>query len=131
MSGYPNAQNNPAGAAPSYATAQPQGGASPYFNGALLAVAATVKSSAGSLFALVVQNPNATGAWVQAFDKASPTVGTDTPALSLWVPGSSYLALPSSALGVKFANAIVLAATTTATGSTAPVGALVVNALFA
>lgn len=107
------------------------GTVSTYFNAALLATKQAVKASAGSLSAYHIQNPNTSDAWVQFFDLASAgvTVGTTVPTLSLWVPAGG--ALDTSLVEpATFATAITIAATTTATGSTAPSTGLVTNLLY-
>ena len=108
----------------------PYQGASHYFNAAQLAAASSIKATSGTLFGLNVYNPNASGVFLQAFDSASVTVGTTTPAQSYYVPATSPMIIPISTLGIAFANSIQIAATTTATGSTAPGSAVVVNAAF-
>jgi hypothetical protein len=55
------------------------------------------------------------------------TLGTTVRKLALPVPSFNLIPIQMSSLGIGFKNGIVLAATTTATGSTAPATALVVN----
>lgn len=106
-------------------------GALPYFNSALLATKVAVKATSGDLYGYHIQNPNTSDAWVQFFDLASGsvTVGSTTPTLSLWVPAGGALDAVF-AKPVNFATAVVVASTTTATGSTAPSTGLVVNLLY-
>ena len=60
--------------------------AMPHYNGNALASVSTIKASAGQLTMLDAKNENVTGAWLQIFDHASPTVGTTVPTFSFWVP---------------------------------------------
>jgi hypothetical protein len=79
----------------------------------------TVKSSAGALGAYHCLNPNATAAYVQIFDtNGAVTLGSTVPVLSLGLPASDGGNLEWTQ-GIHFANGIKVAATTTATGSTA------------
>lgn len=81
----------------------------------------TVKASAGTLGGIVVYNPNATVAYVQIFDvSGTVTLGTTSPDIIIPVAPTSVAPLSEFARGVNMANAIKLACTTTATGSTAP-----------
>lgn len=98
--------------------------------------AAEVKSSAGSLYGIDVQNINTADAWLQLFDVAngSITVGTTPPKLSFRVPkgdGTDYggvilLFDPP----IAFATAINYACTTTATGNGDPSTGLIANLLY-
>lgn len=80
-----------------------------------------VKASAGTWGGYYVYNPNASVAYIQVFDLAtgSVTLGTTAPDLVYGIPAGSAANL-ELANGVNMANAITLACTTTATGSTAP-----------
>jgi len=90
----------------------------------------TVKSSAGELGAYHCLNPNANAAYVQIFDTAGAvTLGSTVPVLSLGLPASDGGNLEWG-MGIHFANAIKVAATTTATGSTAPGTAVDCNFAF-
>jgi hypothetical protein len=91
---------------------------------ALLAAAQAVKAAAGKIVSYEIFNPGAAVAYVQLIDKASPTVGTDAPKLSIGIKAGDRA---SGQLDASFLNAISAAATTTATGSTAPATALVAN----
>jgi hypothetical protein len=82
----------------------------------------TVKADGGVLAGWSVYNPNATVAYVQVFDVASGiavTLGTTVPDLVLPVAATSAVHVLDGT-GIHFQNGIKLAATTTATGSTAP-----------
>jgi len=100
----------------------------PYGNAALTNTAGgvQVKGAAGAVGAITIYNPSNAVAFVQFFDLASAvTLGTTTPTFVVGVPTlvSFYFTIPQG--GLSFANAIKIAATTTATGSTAPSTALV------
>jgi hypothetical protein len=89
----------------------------------------TVKGSAGKLWGWQVYNPNSTIVYLQVFDATSPTPGTSTPVLSLFVPIlggiDAYLDSP-----ISFSNAIKVTVTTTPTGGTAPASAAITNFLY-
>jgi len=108
----------------------PYQGTSYYFNGAQLAAASTVKASSGTLFGLSIYNPNASVEYLQVFDAASVTVGTTAPVQSFAILASGQLNMSFNSTGIAFTNSIKIAATTTATGSTAPGTGLVVNAQY-
>lgn len=107
-------------------------GAKPYFNGALLATKQAVKTSPGRLYGWHIQNPNSADAWVQFFDLASGavTVGTTTPSWSLYIPALAVLDDPTFTIPLEFNVALVIAATTSATGSGAPGTGLVTNLFY-
>lgn len=97
----------------------------PLFLSSLSNTVTSIKSSnAGQLGQLYCYNPNGSAAYVQLFDVATTagvTLGTTTPTLSFGLPASSYTEIVHvSTLGIHFANGLQIAATTTATGSTAP-----------
>jgi len=84
----------------------------------------TGKSSAGELGMAYCYNPGSSGAYLQIFDAASPTLGSTAPAMSIGIGAGVSGGFALSDPGVNFANAIKFAATTTATGSSAPASAL-------
>lgn len=99
--------------------------------------ATSLKASAGNVHGIYAHNTNASPRYLKLYDKASaPTVGTDTPVLTLPIPGNTAGAgfvLPLSALGVTFTNGIAYALTTgVADSDTAAVAAneIVVNILY-
>ena len=105
-------------------------GWTPFLDAAQGATVTTVKGSAGELGAYHCLNPNSTPAYVQVFDTLSTvTLGTTIPVLSLGLPASDGGNLEWG-MGIHFANAIKVAATTTATGSTAPGTAVDCNFAF-
>lgn len=96
--------------------------------------AQAIKTGAGRLYLLEVQNPTDADAYIQLFDAAtgSVTVGSTTPKASFLVPagdgtldGAFGFSLP---IGMHFGTAITYACTTTATGSGDPATGLIVNA---
>jgi len=96
----------------------------PSLQTALSNTAVQLKGAPGVLQWGSCYNPNASIAYVQVFDATSVTVGTTTPTEALPVPATTVASLPFPA---QFFNAIKVAATTTATGGTAPGSALVCN----
>ena len=81
----------------------------------------TVDASAGVLGFVQCYNPNSSQIYVQVFNAASPTLGTTTPVLSIPIGPTSTGGLAMSSYGVALGgSAIVIAATTTVNGSTAP-----------
>lgn len=106
----------------------------PKFYSALSTTLQLVKGGRALLDVFEASNINAADAFVQMFDAASAgdvTLGTTTPTWSLFVPkgdatsrGAADKTLP---MPVSFLYGLVIAATTTATGSSAPTTGLVVN----
>jgi len=89
--------------------------------------ATSVKASAGVLYGLIAFNLNAAVRYLKLYNKASaPTVGTDTPVMTVPVPASAtgagfVLPIPP---GVDFTTGIAFALTTgSADADTAAVGA--------
>jgi hypothetical protein len=91
-----------------------------------------VKASTGQAGMLQCYNPNTNQMYVQIFGlpSASVTVGTTPPTLSIPIPPSGTGGWTLSNPGVNFASGITVAATTTATGSTAPGTALDCNMVY-
>ena len=86
----------------------------------------TVVASAAVLENYFCYNPNSSEAYVQIYDiSGAVTVGTSTPKWSIGIPATSGANI--SQLGLTFANAIKVAATTTATGGSAPSSSLNCN----
>jgi hypothetical protein len=98
----------------------------PVLVSALTNTATTIRSSGGGWESFSCYNPNSSVSYVQVFDiSGSVTLGTSTPKLSYGIPANASWGMTD--LAMVFANAIKVAATTTATGSTAPTNALVCN----
>jgi hypothetical protein len=106
------------------------GGWTPKLLNGLSTTVVQIKASAGQLALVQCYNPNTSQIYVQLLDSASPTLGTTTPVASIPVAPGSTGGFTLSGVGVQFANAIQVAATTTATGSTAPTTAPDCNAVF-
>lgn len=84
-----------------------------------------IKASAGTLGGYMFYNPNAAVTYMQVFDatSGSVTVGTTTPTYVIPLPPASGANIEFT-LGIGHTTAITVAATTTATGSSAPGTAL-------
>jgi len=109
-------------------TANPTSNTPVLKNGLTNTASAVVSSTAAVLNDYYVYNPNASVAYVQIYDVATAggvTVGTTTPKWSIGIPATSGANITN--LNLTFANGIQVAATTTATGSTAPGTALDCN----
>jgi len=102
----------------------------PYLNAAMLAVAATVKSTRGSIYTITAYNPNASVTYLQIFDSASVTVGSTVPKLSIGIPAAQSINIVFGSSPFITTNSIKIAATTTALGSTAQGTAITVNILY-
>jgi hypothetical protein len=96
-------------------------GWTPLRSSALSTTVVSVKSSAGQLGELLCYNPNSSAVYVQIFNVASGsvTLGSTSPVLSIPIAPQSTGGLPLANPGINFSTAISIAATTTATGSTA------------
>lgn len=98
--------------------------------------ATSVKGSAGQVYAIYVINTNASVRYLKLYNKASsPTVGTDTPVLTLPISGSTTGGgfVFSTDVGIAFGTGIALALTTgVADNDTGSVAAneIVVNLLY-
>lgn len=89
-------------------------------NAPLSTTQVNVKASAGQLGGYIIYNPNATVAYVQVFDaNAAVTLGTTRPNVVIPIPPTSGANIEIGK-GIAFATGIRVAATTTASGSTAP-----------
>lgn len=76
--------------------------------------ATSVKASAGQVFGIYAHNTNAAVRYLKLYNKASaPTVGTDTPVLTLPIPGNTAGAgfVLEQSNGIAFATGIALALT--------------------
>lgn len=107
------------------------GGSTPFRNTALSNTAVALKASGGNLYGVHIENSSAAKSYVHFYDVAqgSVTVGTTTPAISLVIPAQGAYDYNFST-PLTFATAITIAATTTATGGTAPASALLFNAYY-
>lgn len=95
--------------------------------------ATSAKASAGQVFGWYLSNANASTRFFKLYNKASaPTVGTDTPVMTIPIPGGSG-ANVEFANGIAFATGIAYALTTgVADADTAAVAAneIVINLLY-
>lgn len=88
---------------------------------ALSTTKVAVKASAGTFGGYMIFNPNTVETHVQVFNVASGsvTLGSTTPTYVLTIPANSAANLELTC-GINHSTAITIAATTTATGSSAP-----------
>jgi hypothetical protein len=100
------------------------GGWKPSLLNALTTTVRGIKASAaGQLGMLQCSNSGASTLFIQLFDVATTggvTLGTTAPVLSFEVPPGTPNGYALSLVGMQFSNGIQAAATTTATGNTAP-----------
>lgn len=99
--------------------------------------ATSAKGSAGQVYTIIAHNINAAVRYLKLYNKAtSPTVGTDTPVMTLPIPGNTAGAgfvLDTGGMGIAFATGIGYAITTgVADADTGAVAAneIVVNVLY-
>lgn len=98
--------------------ARTSGGATPYKYIAAASAnqdSQVVKNSAGSLFAIVVVNVNASLRYLKIYDKSSGPTSSDTPVLSIPVPASvtgAGVSFPLGWPGIAFSNGIGIRMTT-------------------
>lgn len=106
------------------------GGITPKMLNALSNSPVAIKGSQGQLLLLQCGNTNTGEAYVQVFNtlSGSVSIGSTVPVLSIPIAGSSTGGFALSLTGIQFGTAITVAATTTATGGTAPSTALDCNA---
>lgn len=97
----------------------------------------SAKASAGQVYTIIATNINAAVRYLKIYNKASaPTVGTDTPVLTIPIPGNAAGAgftLDTGGMGIAFATGIAYALTTgVADADTGAVAAneIVVNLLY-
>jgi hypothetical protein len=101
----------------------------PFLNAALGATAVVVKAAQGKLLRYRIYNPNSAVAFVQVFNAATTgavTLGTTVPIEVFPVPAGMTMDGDQD-FSFNYTAGIVIAATTTATGSTANTTPLVVN----
>lgn len=104
-----------------------KGTSTPVLKAALSTTVFAVSAAPCTLNSYYIYNPNSSVAYVQLFDVAAGSVslGTTTPKWAIGIPASSGANL--SRLKMAFTTALSVAATTTATGSSAPATALDTN----
>lgn len=75
--------------------------------------ATSVKASAGTVNTLQCSNSNAAARYLKLYNKASaPTVGTDTPVMTILVPPTQTIFVDTGAYGIRFSTGIAYALTT-------------------
>lgn len=86
--------------------------------------AASVKSTAGTVYSITASNVTATAMYLKIYNKASaPTVGTDVPLITIPVPANSFVTFELGRVGTRFATGIATSVTgviTTADTTVAP-----------
>ncbi len=107
-------------------------GATAYFTNSLSTTVLTVKGSAGNMYNMTAINQNTVDAYIQFYDTGSPSVGTTAPTYSFLVPAGVASTIAGGfseqwVVPLTFSTNIKIAATTTATGSSAPSTNIVVN----
>lgn len=109
------------------------------YQSALSSTKQQIKGSAGTFGGyIMLTNPNTAETYIQVFNKASAsvTVGTTAPDFVLRIPGLATASGTGVAAnlelvnGVAMSTGITVAATTTATGSSAPANAVTATFLF-
>ena len=83
-----------------------------------ITTAQTIMASAGWLGKAQCDNQNASWAYLQIFNTASPTLGTTVPLDVITIAPCLSNGFVMNAIGVDFSTSIAVAATTTATGAT-------------
>lgn len=108
------------------------GGWTTYFNGALSNTAISIKASAGAIGSINVFNPAGAITYIQVFNVlvGSVTLGTTPPTASYGIAAGASRDIALGP-GATYGTAIVVAATTTYNGSTAPGTAAVINVQYA
>ena len=108
------------------------GGWTPLLLNSLAATVTTIKNTPGQLGKVYCYNPNAVVSYVQIFNLSSGnvTLGTTTPLNILGIAPTSSNVWMMNPVGDQYSAAISIAATTTASGLTAPNTALVCNVSY-
>lgn len=130
---------NTANTTPWLVTAQPvtSGGSSTYSGNVTTAGSGAgtggvaVDASPGQVYGYAVYNGNATVCYLGFYDQtqALTNLGTTVPKLAIGIPANGGANL-ASAIGIPFATAITISATTTRAGSTACSTGLDINVLY-
>jgi hypothetical protein len=109
-----------------------QTGFSAYLANATTNTVRSVKTSPGVLAFVQCYSGNASVTYLQVFalPSTSVTLGTTTPAMSFAIGPTSTVTEFMSPIGILMPGGISIAATTTATGSTAPASAIDCNLGF-
>jgi hypothetical protein len=102
------------------------GGWTPLTKTGLSTTVTAIKPSAGQLGFAQCDNPNTSITYVQIFNLAagSVTLGTTAPVQLIPIPANLSNGFVTNIVGIQYSTAISAAATTTPTGSSAPVTAI-------
>lgn len=106
-------------------------GLTTFSNTALSSTKTAVKASAGKVYGWMIHNPSAATTFIQVWNVAigSITVGTTAPTYVIAIPAGAS-ANVFTERGITHSTEINIAATTTATGSSAPATAAVVGIFY-
>lgn len=89
-----------------------------FTNSAATTNATLIKSTAGSLWSISASNTNAAARFLKLYNKAvAPTVGTDTPVLTMPLPPGTVTVVHGGSNGIRFSAGIALAITASAADS--------------
>lgn len=89
-----------------------------FTNSAASTNATSTKASAGTLWSVVASNINAAARYLKLYNKASaPTVGTDTPVLTIPIPAGGVVQVDGGSNGIRFGTGIAWAVTASAADS--------------
>lgn len=106
------------------------GWSSKLLNALSTTIVAVKGAGVGKMGVLQCWNPNSVVSYVQGLDATAPTLGSTAPIFSVGFAPNQSQTVNLTEIGANFANQIKVAATTTATGSTAPATALDCNAWY-
>src|SRR5262245_60278185 len=93
----------------------------------VLATAIYVRGRDCNVLGYHIYNASDAVAYVQFYDTQAPTVGTTVAKWAIGIPTLTHAFMPFPIAGLFFKGGLWIAATTTASGSTAPSAALSVN----
>jgi hypothetical protein len=82
-----------------------------FLNSAATTNGTVIKSTAGTLWSIMVSNIGAAKIYVKLYNSATVTVGTTTPVLTVAVPSADVARLSFGSNGIRFATGICLAIT--------------------
>ncbi len=97
--------------------------------------AAVAKAGPGLLFDIIVSNTNAAGRYLKLYDKlAAPTVGTDTPIMTIFCPPGQTISVDVGGdRGLRFANGLGIGITvlgTDADATAVAAGEIIIHLLY-
>lgn len=95
------------------ATATPVTPTQSFVNSAASTNATSTKNSAGTVWSILASNINAAARYLKLYNKASaPTVGTDTPVMTIPLPAGQVVSINLNSNGLRFGTGIAWALTT-------------------